>query len=111
MLSKQIHKEAESMKQNISKKSISEIDGLQEYNEFTQYLEQAKEFIEKLQIMGLEETKKELRFCAFKEELSPLFIELVVLVDKLIARNLDAAHSIVEKRQINLESSMNLNRG
>jgi hypothetical protein len=86
------------MKQKFSKKSVEETNGLQEYNEFTRYLEDAKQLIYTLQVMGLEETKKDVDLCAFKKELSPFFLDMVSRVNDLVSRNLIEAYHLIRRR-------------
>jgi hypothetical protein len=83
------------MNKKDSERRVSEIGGLKEYNEFYFLCEQAKEFINELEFRAYAERKTDLQIVAFKKNVSPIFIAMIGLVDKLISQNLIDAQKIV----------------
>lgn len=88
---------------------FSEIDGLDEYNEFTRLVEESKEFIKELQDRAFQErktgvavqTEDGFEICAFKKNLSPLFVGMVQLATTLISQNVKSICDLVSNHQDN----------
>ena len=88
---------------------LHEINGVNEYNEFTRRVEECKEFIKELQERAFQERKTGtevetgdgLEVCAFRKDPSPMFIGMIQLVKQLISRNLDEAYYLVKQRRDN----------
>jgi len=86
------------------KNKFKEIEGLSEYTEFMELLEQAKGYIAELQERAFKERKimpkvctdDGLEVCAFKKDVSPMFVGMIGLTVNLIADNFKRVQQIVE---------------